>query len=953
MQHTLYILLLLVGISCLSSCKEDKYIVEPDNEVHGTPVTVSMSIKVATYETPANETGSSTTRAVNKSFVVSFAPTSSKPTARASSGQTSLYNLWVLQFNNAGGTLKATKIANTPAPVKDMVTIDTELYAGTDQTLYLVSLGKSYSDVDLSDIKNVTELEKYTLDYMKYENGVSVPRVTKDEDVPYWGHQKGVDIIQLGEGGKGYIKYDPVNNFDGGISMRAMLAKLTLDLSYSVSGYSPLYLTVNKVPTKFAVNSQVYMPTSFIDLDAVLLDADNLKDGERLTHTWYLPPNPQGKVDAVTSQALRYFYVTPKGEAKGLAPVNGTYINLCASDTKTANNYAYYYIFLGCNTTNDFNVFPASYYNMRSDINVPPDGNDGRVISNTLKQTIDIAVSAVSQYYGSLFRVGTNHDIDAHTGMRPIEITMLRGSVSISVLESEKSDAPISQESSWLRLSTYSNYTDAYNERLKGNPNGLNTSLTLHANIPKISRLYIYNDEYEKYIMDDPNDSKEKRSLYIRFIFHAESGATDRYTVRMDQRPAFYVGQFGGNIRNKDGSYPQGLAFEAIKETAGPSCKYLSYYPSGISLLRGYYGTEWGKLAAEYDVENKVSGWTATRFLSENQLHFPLETLGKPVDAPRWINGAPDLYQYTYSNNNGFSVRYCYDKNRDSNGNGRIDDDELIWYMPSYYQNLAINFNYYGDNEIIRTLFSADAHGRYSTTMYDANRAYNVYNDITCPRNMDLAQSNEERCVRSVKQLPANTSFPTGAKVSTEDGYAVIDATGFISGSYVDNTATSFFTYLNNGRVKRHAFRMRSIADPIEQSKKVSARFRVAPSDLPTEMTWAEASGFDSTGNLSEINMSLKAEETGCAAYGSANPGKWRLPTGRELVLIEMMEEALAKTSDTGFQKLTAGKSYWSATEKNGSSAYLLVAYRYVDEDVLHLKSKANSVRCIQDLPAK
>lgn len=957
-RHTLYILL-LVSIFCLSSCKDDHFI-EKSNGKHATPVTVSMSIKVATYETPSD---SSSTRALNEGFIVTFNQPSNKAASRASSGETALHNLWVIQFDTKGAVSKVSKIDEIPNPVKDMVTIDTELYVGTDQTIYLVSLGKSYADVDLSGIKSISELEKLTLDYITFVNGSPTPRVTKEEDVPYWGFHTGIDIIELGEGGKGYVKYDPAGNFNGGISMRAMLAKVTIDLSYNVSGFNPLYLVANKVPTKFALNSDNYTPTDFVDFEAILLKENEVSNGNRFTYTWYLPPNPQGKVKEISTQSLRYFYYNQKNEPQGMAPHNGTYINLCAYNTKSQNSYAFYYIFLGCNTTDDFNVYPASYYNMRTDINIPPDNTDGRVVSNTITQKIDMVISGwISSSLGNknvFTGTSSNYDFDAHTGVHPIEVTLLRGSVEVSVFEAA-AEYPITIDRSWIKLSTYANYTDAYNESLKGNPNGLSTSIKLSTNIPQIFKLYMYNDEYEKYNMMYYGDDKiltDKRSLFIGFTFKAENTAAEKHVARIDQRPAFYVGRFGGETRNNDGSYPQGLVYESVVETDPPGSRLLSYY-SGISISRGYYNTTWDQVKT-YDVANKVSGRKATRALSENSNGFNLMTKKSQnqivVEAPRWVNGMPDLYQYDYHISYGFAVRYCYDKNRDTNGNGRIDDKELIWYMPSYYQNLAVNFNFHSENQAIKNRFPAGQNGLYCTTMYDYEHAYNTYNDLPTLRNSQLESINKERCVRNVPP-PTGSTFPTGAKVSIEDGYAVIDATGFLKGAYVDNIKTSFFTD-KNGRVKRHILAKEGDTK-YEESKKVSARFRVAPKDLP-KMTWAEASGFDTTGNQSEPNISLNPKETGCAMYDVQNPGRWRLPTSRELVLIEMMEEAMAKTSNsTGFQKLTEGESYWSATEKtdNGRTyhALSLGTNRYIEEVNRNaLKTIPYFVRCIQDLPEK
>lgn len=51
--------------------------------------------------------------------------------------------------------------------------------------------------------------------------------------------------------------------------------------------------------------------------------------------------------------------------------------------------------------------------------------------------------------------------------------------------------------------------------------------------------------------------------------------------------------------------------------------------------------------------------------------------------ASQWANSA---IAPPYSIYNNYAARYCYDKNRDKSGNGLIDDDEIVWYLPARNQ---------------------------------------------------------------------------------------------------------------------------------------------------------------------------------------------------------------------------------------------------------------------------
>ena len=54
-------------------------------------------------------------------------------------------------------------------------------------------------------------------------------------------------------------------------------------------------------------------------------------------------------------------------------------------------------------------------------------------------------------------------------------------------------------------------------------------------------------------------------------------------------------------------------------------------------------------------------------------------------DASRYVL----LYQYQYPASS-FSARVCYDKNRDENGDGRIDKEEMKWYFPASNQMIGM-----------------------------------------------------------------------------------------------------------------------------------------------------------------------------------------------------------------------------------------------------------------------
>ena len=970
------------------SCTKDPLREGPRQPEPGVPVQVELNFRVPKFDDPqATESKTAAPVAAEPlsegAFHVSLdaGPQQSEadgeePPTRAA--EAPLYNLWVLQFSADGTARTVVRVSTDEKPVYENQTIEVELLTGSDQTIYMLALGKQYGAVDLSGIGSLDELEATSFDFVRYRNGLPVPVVRNAEDVPYSGSCGKLSIIRLEENGKGYVDYRNSEGFSGAISLKALVSLVTIDFSYQVDQMTPFSIALNNVPTTFAVNSAAYKPSQFVNLPATLLEPTGLAGGKRLTMSWYTAPNPQGVVSTITSETDRYFYYkTGSTTPTGTAPRDGTYIHFWASKDDAPGDYALYYLFLGSNTVNDFNIRPHSHYRYRTDINTADDLNDKRIIYKTLVQSVDFSATVFQSPKPNLYRDGTGFDLDAHPDMRPIEITALRGEVSVEILPGSDNGAasswpaagvaPIDPAGSWLKLSTYPNYTAALEAFRAGDPNALATSVRLDASIPGLFRLYLYSDEYEKYVTDNTNNSEHKRSLFVRFTFRTETDKSDVYTARMDQLPAFYLGEFGGEPEMVGGEfrYPKGLVLEAKKEYE--SYRYLDYMPNRLYLYGAYGSTYSAPTPSDNDVRKYhgydiYNGRTATILMAENRYRLsPIAAGDSYLDrivAPRYVNGHVDLYQYKYYTGDGFAQRWCYDKNRDKNGNGYLDDDEIVWYVPSIAQVLSIPLNCYTTSTDYfrdRGYTGIYDFNLYSISMYSRSGRIGVYIYSGDAVSTSIGSSVTYRCVRDVEPRAGG---PGGVRYYERDGYAVIDATGLWEGASENRVNNPDVVILPGagddpsytGRVIRH-YSGSSAFDPEgvhSIDRKVSRRFRVAPCDVDIQgkpvpagtyknMTWAEAAGYVTEANTLPVTAEKTGiAETGCAAYkgidGADDPalGKWRLPTLREALLIGMMDQAMeADNARTGYIPLfyldtsnfIAG--YWTATEyPDGTGQY-------------------------------
>ena len=89
-----------------------------------------------------------------------------------------------------------------------------------------------------------------------------------------------------------------------------------------------------------------------------------------------------------------------------------------------------------------------------------------------------------------------------------------------------------------------------------------------------------------------------------------------------------------------------------------------------------------------YGTDNMDNGKIATRHLAENTFEQSWTDASVPIPEKN-VSGQVLLYQYQYPAST-FSARACYDKNRDENGNGVIDEEELKWYLPASNQLLGL-----------------------------------------------------------------------------------------------------------------------------------------------------------------------------------------------------------------------------------------------------------------------
>ena len=802
MKNRITNIIIVMAIMALTSCVREELLSSSRNGEEGESVKVELSFKIPPASSPQEL--QSRSMSTDNAFSVEFFKEASLTKTR--SGEVAeLYNLWLFQFHSDGS------IHGSPQQVSDQVTMVNEmallnvtLRVGTDQTLYIVALGKKVTVAsNLMEVRTIKELENLQLDYVDNRNGLYYSRITNESEIPYAGAAKGISVNKTGNSDNGEIVYGTPDGFSGGIEVKRLVSRITLKHKFDVTENTLEGMRLLKVPTKLCINPASAdkdvidnIPMADLESDNAFGDADKDTDGF-FTSQWYVAQNKQGTISDIVSERDRYRKVT---DGSGKAPEAGTNIEAWSYSKSDRKLYTVHQIYVGNNNTNNFDVEINSYYDLRTIIN-SVDLNDGRIRSYTAVQKVYLSSSSYPTSSGSgtgTITGKTNVYFDAHYGWRPVIIYAQGRKVTVGIYKDAQCTQLANMNSAtenWLQLSAYPNYTEVVRN---GGANVLTNQIETNIFVPTRFKLYLYADEYitdENGVITDPEFDRNKvynaatnylptnfvseRTLYVKVTTEditAEVTSQKRegkYTIK--QKQGHYVGLFGGEIEN--GQYTEGLIIDAFNENnfqiddeiATAFYMYSGYY----NVMTNYVWKEGEDPETNY--RSFMNGKQATFNLATNPKNYVVNNGQESIIPPmRKINGNIDLYQYNYYNS--FQARFCHDLNRDKNGNGVIDylpDDpeknEFEWYLPSTYQAFGI-------------LTSA------GTIIYDAPNA------LALERNATLATGwmmegggwyssntgkNSWKWVRCVRDIPVPPERKTGTKVTTYidngDTYALID----------------------------------------------------------------------------------------------------------------------------------------------------------------------------------
>ncbi len=421
------------------------------------------------------------------------------------------------------------------------------------------------------------------------------------------------------------------------------------------------------------------------------------------------------------------------------------------------------------------------------------------------------------------------------------------------------------------------------------------------------------------YIHLDENLTGSERSALI--VATRSNGTVMK--VLVNQQSAIYAGPFGNY-----GGASMGSPSEGSLDDSGQATPFSMQLRSGG---KGYTKKMYVEAMPEYVSSGVPFASSSISSYGESNKYLGLTSVKASYDKTKYSTFGSLLYQSSAYP----AIDYCASKNRDVNGNGILDEDEIKWYMPAINQSISM---WVTDVYSNMGVYSWNASQSYWTTtkgsgIYHINYISGIYSDA----GVSETENYGVRCVRDGEDVTNTTVVSLNMS-----GNPTIDLSVLPSEIVTAET--------------------KGIAMGDEQSevnKTVYKELRVAKKDSKQdgtggyeEMSWNKAVGLSASFNNSTAINESTASGTGCAAYyeesDASDKGSWRLPTQREMQSIWLWKDELENLS--GFESFSSSeKGYWTATEYKSSSTKAFAVSMHAAYSDAVLKSGTHPVRCVKE----
>lgn len=773
-----------------------------------------------------------------------------------------------------------------------------EMRSGKWYMYAVANYGKGFFPVDVNALKGLTRSQFLDYCITKQNNALDIIETSVLMSGKYCAAEKTYDQCD------GSLDIKPgENKLDGIIRLRRSVAKITFKFvegSHTIAGTTTTAHVTFK-PESYGLyeysRSCTLMERDWKDDIAYKGDL-NVSEENRFHNgsdfpivgsqfAFYMPENAQTKnVKGNPTGGWTYFNREERN-SDGVenpsqkqynefkyAPKHGTFVAVKGTISIPEENYSgdvTYYIHLGnfTNSADDFTVRRNYHYTYTITVNgvdkiiaeakaedgseIQP-GAEGN-ITHTTDAYLDVRLD--SHYETVLLKVEAN--VDAGTYAVRVNSpysknVMVKSTDSADDFKAKKKDL----DYGWIRFGKPATTTADGNKAYRSYPGDANTTdvFGLISDLQSTSST-------KTFWSKDTYDSKDYyyTIAYVNEYYYedkmnavgADKTAVLKEFINADDRTMSVI--LGPNVfESKDGHSTYTDLTHGFFNISQRSIK--TFYDLSVANPFGIEQVEETAATSDYKIDRSYSNWNnydKDKSDTDNgYLNIPDRFTSGSSSWNSYVSN--DFYQSVALNNN-YAVYQCLSRNRDENGNGKIDASEMKWYLPAVNQ---CTYYWFGMNSLPEdariTLNDREENSYWSSTKAHA-KWWAAEGSAYGP---DDNTSNKVRCVRSLKTY--------NAKATDVSVYDPTTRTITMQGMDIRSLRNESIT-------GEYAMHYRG-----ETGDALYSSFQIAEANL------------DKTFTRAQMQDVVDANSATCADYNEeadhSDKGQWRVPNEKELTLM-------------------------------------------------------------------
>ncbi len=346
------VIMTLLSLVLISTGCEEQIDPPAVNPSEGKMVEVTLNIGFADEADESTLSAPLTTKSNEAAFSYALQPAMATKRAESSLKPDKLYKLEIQQYDRSGNRIGGMNASDVTDHEIGSAFSQT-LTANSDCQLVIVAWGSGNTTTLGTDKLASAQEKSIDASVISKLNPSTQSYMNK---MPYILHLEHVCVES------NTIKSIEGENKDVRLLLRRLATRLTLDWTYSYSGYQLKQILLQSIPTNYKIvaapdKTDKTYPSLLDQFTTIQLTADEI---DSQTYSCWVPANVRGSNSAATSQRYRI---------KSNAPTGSSYVDFIAANTFEPKKKLSYRVYLGGSESSDFNLYGNTDYNYKVTIN--------------------------------------------------------------------------------------------------------------------------------------------------------------------------------------------------------------------------------------------------------------------------------------------------------------------------------------------------------------------------------------------------------------------------------------------------------------------------------------------------------------------------------------------------------------------------------------------------------